>query len=159
MYRVMHSDVTSPPPQHEITQTQPQKHTHSFTTTTSSDKKPKNTNTHTHKLHLCTRAEGIWTGRIGEDPPPDRGGSSSSTLLLQTGGGNWSTAPAARSQPEVIEVDDNKPVLANTRALTCTTWTERCTYCPRTSSKLAMTSMCRKPTGERVRANGRLWGR
>ena len=33
------------------------------------------------------------------------------------GGGSSSTPPAAGSQPEVIEVDDNKPVLAITPAL------------------------------------------
>ena len=37
--------------------------------------------------------------------------------LRQTSGGSSSTSPAAGSQPEVIEVDDNKSVLAITPAL------------------------------------------
>ena len=50
--------------------------------------------------------------------PPGRGGGSSFTPpLRQTGGGSSSTSPAAGSQPEVIEVDDNKAVFAITPAL------------------------------------------
>ena len=50
--------------------------------------------------------------------PPDRdGGSLSSAPSLDRGSGSSSTPPAARSQPEVIEVDGNKAVLAITPAL------------------------------------------
>ena len=48
---------------------------------------------------------------------PDRGGGSSSIPLRQMGGGSSRTPPLAGSQPEVIEVDDNKAVLAITPAL------------------------------------------
>ena len=52
----------------------------------------------------------------GSSPGRD-GGSSSSPPPPDRGGGSSSTPPAARSQPEVIEVDDNKAVLAITPAL------------------------------------------
>ena len=88
-----------------------------FTTTRSSDTQPKNTNTRIRQLHLCIRGEGIWTRRIRKDPRLTRMAAVHLPPLRQTGGGSSFTPPAVGSQPEVIEVDDNKAVLVITPAL------------------------------------------
>ena len=69
---------------------------------------------------ICAPAERvcIWTRRIRKDPRLTKdGGSSSSPRPSDRGGGSASTLPAAGSQPEAIEVDDNKAVLVITPAL------------------------------------------
>ena len=120
MSRVTHSDVTSIPSRSRYTSpntkyhiTNPphnHKHTHPFTTTRSPDTKLKNKHPHPSIASVHPR-RGTTDAADPQGSPPDRnGGSSFSAPLLDRG--SASTPPAARSQPEVIEVDGYKAVLA-----------------------------------------------